>query len=99
MHRKRAEFFKNDQRRRFDTGMLLNRTVRNLDSCIQDLQNVLPLQPQNREISIILENLRENKRRLTEEYSRRDCKMGSQSNHVICEITIFVINFTILIQD
>ena len=66
----RKELDGNRERYFFMTGMKLNRALRNLDSCISDVQDIGPLQPTNREISAILEDLRQVRGRLTMEYSR-----------------------------
>ena len=66
----RKELDGNRERCFFMTGMKLNRALRNLDSCISDVQDIGPLQPTNREISAILEDLRQVRGRLTMEYSR-----------------------------
>ena len=60
----------NRKKRFFASGFRLNRILRHLNSCITDLRNVLPMQPRNRKISIILENLRDAKDDLSIEYSR-----------------------------
>ena len=66
----RQELKENRERCFFGTGMKFNRALRNLDSCIRDVQDIGPLQPRNREVSAILEDLREVRTRLSQEYSR-----------------------------
>ena len=60
----------NRTKRFFASGFRLNRILRHLNSCITDLRNVLPMQPRNRKLSTILENLRDAKDDLSFEYSR-----------------------------
>ena len=60
----------NRKKRFFASGFRLNRILRHLNSCITDLRNVLPIQPRNRKLSTILENLRDAKDDLSIEYSR-----------------------------
>ena len=59
-----------DKKRFFASGFRLNRILRNLNSCLTDLRNVLPMQPRNRKLSIILENLRDARDDITIEYSK-----------------------------
>lgn len=72
--RERREYYEkkygNRERCFFVTGMKMNRALRNLDSCINEVQDVGPLQPTNREIQQVLEDLRQVRRRLSVEYSR-----------------------------
>ena len=66
----RQELKENRERCFFASGMKLSRALGNLDSCIRDVQEIGPLQPRNREISAILEDLRQVRSRLSQEYSR-----------------------------
>ena len=55
---------------RWMAGMAISRILRELDNCVAHLRLILPTFPHNRELSIILEQIRETHRRLTIEYGR-----------------------------
>ena len=74
MDREQKEFYEtrfgNEQRRFFVTGMQLNKASTHLDECINAVFLCEPYQPINREISAILEDLRQVRTRLNAEYTR-----------------------------
>lgn len=74
MDREREEYYEkrygNPQRRFFCTGMQLDRALQHIDEAINDVFLVEPYQPTNREISSVLEDLRQVRRRLAAEYER-----------------------------
>ena len=55
---------------RWMAGMDISIILRELNNCIARLQMILPTFPHNRELSVILEQIRETHRRLTIEYGR-----------------------------
>ena len=74
MDRDQREYYEkrygNSQQRFFITGMQLDKAMKNLDETIANVVLVEPYQPFNREISSVLEDLRQVRRRLSAEYSR-----------------------------
>ena len=55
---------------RWMAGMAISQILRALNHCIVGLQDILPTFPHNRELSILMERLRETHERLTVEYGR-----------------------------